>query len=187
MPDKIVPEARAEVLAVDAHLARQPHVRTTVIDGPSDLSRFLQETGEANIVHFAGHCRFDPDRPDECGLIFREGVLTSAGFSAVLDGPSRSLQQRLRDRAAVTRARRARPALDRVAGSFLAGGAVNDLGSMWPVFDDGSRRIAQVFYEQLCAGEPIGEALRQARLDAYERNDPTWAAYVLFGCPRNRC
>ena len=45
---------------------------------------------------------------------------------------------------------------------------------MWLVFDDGSRRIAQSFYEWLCAGEPIGEALRQARLDAYERGDPTW-------------
>ena len=186
VPGKIVPEARAEILAVDAHLAGQPHVRTMVIDGPSDLSRFLQETGEANIVHFAGHCWFDPDRPGECGLIFREGVLTSAGFSAVLDGLpvvfSNACETGLLSPAQGTEG----VLWTGVAASFLAGGAVNYLGSMWPVFDDGSRRIAQFFYERLCAGEPIGEALRQARLDAYERNDPTWAAYVLFGCPRNR-
>ena len=186
VPGKIVPEARAEVLAVDAHLARQPHVRTTVIDGPSDLSRFLQETGEANIVHFAGHCWFDPDRPGECGLIFREGVLTSAGFSAVLDGLPVVFSNAC-ETGLLSPAQGAEGVLwTGVAASFLAGGAVNYLGSMWPVFDDGSRRIAQFFYERLCAGEPIGEALRQARMDAYERDDPTWAAYVLFGCPRNR-
>ena len=67
----------------------------------------------------------------------------------------------------------------RPAASFLAGGVVNYLGSMWPVFDNSSRRIAQFFYERLCTGEPIGEALRQARMDAYERDDPMWAAYVL--------
>jgi len=186
VPNRIIPEARAEILAVGAHLARQPHVRTTVIDGPSDLSRFLQETGEANIVHFAGHCWFDPNRPDECGLIFREGVLTSAGLSAALYGLPVVFSNAC-ETGLLSSTQGAEGVLwTGVAASFLAGGAVNYLGSMWPVFDDGSRRIAQFFYERLCAGEPIGEALRQARLEAYERNDPTWAAYVLFGCPRNR-
>lgn len=186
VPSKIVPEARAEVLAVDAHLASQPHVRTTVIDGPSDLSRFLQETVEANIVHFAGHCWFDPGRPDECGLIFREGVLTSAGFSAVLGGLPMVFSNAC-ETGLLSPAQDAGGVLwTGVAASFLAGGAVNYLGSMWPVFDASSRLIAQFFYERLCAGEPIGEALRQARMNAYERHDSTWAAYVLFGCPRNR-
>jgi len=113
-------------------------------------------------------------------------VLTSAGFSAVLDGLPVVFSNAC-ETGLLSPAQGAEGVLwTGVAGSFLAGGAVNYLGSMWPVFDDGSRRIAQFFYERLCAGEPIGEALRQARLDAYERGDPTWAAYVLFGCPRNR-
>jgi hypothetical protein len=37
----------------------QSHVRTTLIGGPGDLSSFLQATGEANIVHLAGHCWWD--------------------------------------------------------------------------------------------------------------------------------
>lgn len=186
LPDKVVPEARAEVRAVSAHLARQPHVRTTLIDGPGDLSRFLREAGEANIVHFAGHCWFDPHRPDECGLIFRDGVLTSASFSAVLDDLPVVFSNAC-ETGLLSPAHGAEGVLwTGVAASFLAAGAVNYLGSMWPVFDESSRRVAQFFYERLCAGEPIGEALRRARLDAYERNDPTWAAYVLFGCPRNR-
>jgi CHAT domain-containing protein len=111
----------------------------------------------------AGHCWFDPDRPGECGLIFREGVLTSAGFSGVLDGLPVVFSNASETGLLSPEQGAAGVLWTGVAASFLAGGAVNYLGSMWPVFDESSRRIAQFFYERLCAGEPIGEALRQAR------------------------
>lgn len=59
--------------------------QTALIGGPSDLGGFPQATGEAKIVYLAGY-RWDEDHPDTCGLIFRERVLTSAGFPAMLDG-----------------------------------------------------------------------------------------------------
>lgn len=73
-----------------------------------------------------------------------------------------------------------------VASSFITDGAMNYLGSLWPIYDESSRRFAEIFYQQLLAGRTVGEALRQARQDAYARKDPIWAAYALFGCPRNR-
>jgi CHAT domain-containing protein len=73
-----------------------------------------------------------------------------------------------------------------VAAAFIERGAVNYLGSLWPIFDEGSRRVAEIFYRGVCRGETIGDALRDARQDAHGRHDLTWAAFVLFGCPRTR-
>lgn len=102
---------------------------------PKILSRFLREAGEANIVRFAGHW-FDPHRPDECGLIFRDGVLTSASFSAVLDDLPVVFSNAC-ETGLLSPAHGAEGVLwTGVAASFLAAGAVNYLGSMWPVLDE---------------------------------------------------
>src|SRR5262249_43349838 len=55
-----------------------------------------------------------------------------------------------------------------------------------PVFDDGSRRFAEEFYREVCAGKTVGEAVVAARADASARGDVTWAAFALFGGPRVR-
>jgi hypothetical protein len=62
----------------------------------------------------------------------------------------------------------------------------NYLGSLRAIFDESPSGFAQLFYKLLVGGHTIGEALLQARLQAYESKDLIWEAYVLFGCPRNR-
>jgi CHAT domain-containing protein len=186
VPGKPVPEARAEVQALTEHLNAQPQVRTHLVTGDRDLSEFLPASARANLIHFAGHCWFDGQRSGECGLIFREGVLTTGHLSSAFTGLPIVFTNAC-ETGLLTRADDGQGVLwTGIASAFLAAGAVNYVGSLWPVFDEGSRRIAEVFYDRLCAGEPVGEALRLARLDGFERHDPGWTAYVLFGCPRNR-
>jgi hypothetical protein len=62
------------------------------------------------------------------------------------------------------------------------------VGSLWRVSDDGALAFAERFYGRLTAGEPIGEALRQARLALRLRDpeDPTWLAYTCFADPLAR-
>ena len=146
-------------------------------------------------MHFAGHGVYDDEDPARSGLVFASGVLSSPGLlqslagtpiifsnachSGVLDAPG----------GAGTDARpdaRGQSAWTGLAASFLLNGAANYLGSLWPIYDDSSQALAGEFYELLCAGIPVGEALRRARLAIHAAGDPTWAAFVLFGCPRNR-
>ena len=73
-----------------------------------------------------------------------------------------------------------------LAAGFIHAGALNYLGSLWPILDEGSRKLAERFYALLVDGHSVGESLRRAKLQAFNERDATWAAVVLFGCPRNR-
>ena len=62
------------------------------------------------------------------------------------------------------------------------------MGTLWPVTDRAASAFAQAFYESMCQGLPIGEAMRRARQRVRERypNDPTWLAYCCFADPMAR-
>ena len=187
IPGKVLAGAQREVEALAQLLAAEPDIRTELLSGDEDLQGLLSHLGKANLVHFAGHGFYDPADPLRSGLVFRQGVLSPENLAEPLGGApiifSNACETgRLREEDGVGGTR----AWSGLAASFLALGAVNYLGSLWPVFDEGSRRVSETFYASLCEGHTVGEALRRAKLDAYERNDPTWAAFALFGCPRNR-
>jgi hypothetical protein len=43
--------------------------------------------------------------------------------------------------------------------------------------------FVQMFYGQLVAGVPIGQAVREAHLAIKAGGDPTWLAYTVFADP----
>lgn len=75
------------------------------------------------------------------------------------------------------------------AQGFLRAGAGAFLGAQWEVGDEPALAFAEVFYPALLAGEPAGEAVRQARLALRDRfpGDPAWLAYTLFANPSATC
>jgi hypothetical protein len=72
---------------------------------------------------------------------------------------------------------------------FLEAGAGAFLGPLWAVPSDQAAVFARLFYERLLGGEPIGEAVRGARLKLRELfpGDPTWLAYALYADPAAVC
>ena len=72
-----------------------------------------------------------------------------------------------------------------LASSFILGGALGLIGTLWPIFDEGAAEFASTFYESLLAGQSLGEAMRLARLRVRESrpHDVTWASFVLYGDP----
>jgi hypothetical protein len=183
VPDRMLPGAKAEADTLERLLRLQPDVESLLVRGPQDRSRFIEAALDAHLIHFAGHGHYDVTDLSRSGLVFREGSLGSGALSMPLGGMPIVF-------ANACETGRLGIGVDQgwagLASAFIARGAVNYLGSLWPVFDEGSRRVAEIFYEGVCRGETVGDALRQARMDAFARNDLTWAAFVLFGCPRTR-
>ena len=68
---------------------------------------------------------------------------------------------------------------------FLSMGAINYVGSSWPIDDQTSSEIAIRFYSDIIAGVTVGEALLNAKRKRPPSDDSTWVSLVLFGCPRN--
>jgi hypothetical protein len=73
------------------------------------------------------------------------------------------------------------------AKSFLTAGAGAFVGSSWEVRDESAKRFAEVFYQALVLGVPLGDAMIQARTEIQKKpsdpSDPTWLAYTLYGNP----
>jgi tetratricopeptide (TPR) repeat protein len=73
-----------------------------------------------------------------------------------------------------------------LANAFLLSGVKHYVGTFWEILDEPGRRFALEFYKQLLAGQPIGEAIRQARLaliKSYGEETIVWASYILYGDP----
>jgi CHAT domain-containing protein len=55
------------------------------------------------------------------------------------------------------------------------------------VRDESAKRFAEVFYQALVLGVPLGDAMIQARTEIQKKpsdpSDPTWLAYTLYGNP----
>lgn len=71
--------------------------------------------------------------------------------------------------------------------AFLATGTASLVMSLWPVEDNATNELMQLFYEGLLNGESKGEALRVAQCSLLRRTDPAyshpyfWAAFRLVG------
>ena len=185
VPDLDLPGARAEAEHVRAMLAGEARIAVTPIAGPDDRERFLASAGDAAILHFCGHGSYAHGTVADTGLVFRQGLLRpddvpSFGRAAPIVFANAC------ETGAAGEAEGLGRAWSGLAAAFIEAGALNYLGSLWPIVDSGSRELAERFYALLVEGHSVGEALRQAKLQSFSQGDATWAAVVLFGCPRNR-
>jgi len=71
---------------------------------------------------------------------------------------------------------------------LLAAGVRSVVATQWAIRDKAALRLVGEFYQGLARGRPVGEALREAKLDASRRGAPPmeWAAFVVVGDPMVR-
>jgi len=180
---EVLESARQELEAAAQALGQIPFVRTqALIDAPDDLSQAKAAASYVDLLHFAGHAgRLAPN--GQIALILTGGPLVGSDLPELLNShpivfanacSSASLEDELGE------------AARGLAADFLRRGAVNYLGNLWPVVDAAAATMAGEFYRQLCAGRTVGESLLFARRLGHASDDVSWAAMVLFGCPRNR-
>jgi len=73
-----------------------------------------------------------------------------------------------------------------LANAFLRAGVKHYVGTFWEIMDEPSSHFAHEFYERMCSGMSMGEAVKQARCNLIEKYGPDtcWASYILYGDPR---
>ncbi|GEM_PF-4487676 len=179
---------------VDLIMSRLQGVEATVWKGAEVTNLRLHQafrSGEYDVIHYSGHAFYNRETPNESGLVLADGSVFIAD----------TIQRMLRGRPLVflNACESGREAAEEeitytgsegegLALSFILGGALGFIGTLWPIFDEGAAEFAVTFYEHLLGGEMIGEAMRQARLHTRQTrpNDVTWASFILYGDPTLR-
>jgi CHAT domain-containing protein len=206
-PTEDLPGAAAEGAALTP-LLEQHDADVESLTGAAatrDRVRGLLRSGRFDVLHFAGHGYFDPDRPGESGLICAgDEVLRGIDLEGIGDLPAlvffnaceaarvrrrtaagRTAARGTAVRGADARRREARRSTRRpstsLAEAFLVGGVANFLGTHWPVSDDAALTFSTTLYPALLSGRPLGTAIRDARRAVQARGSVDWADYVHYG------
>jgi hypothetical protein len=198
-PTGDLPAARAEAEAVTERVRRLPGTTVTpLINGVSyaDVSREL-DTTRYDVLHYAGHARFDGTGHGRGGFLLDDDQLVTAE-----DLSSRRYLPTVVVANACQSARTGPGAnpfaggsqtIDLVTG-LLRAGVRGLVGSMWNVDDIAAKTFADAFYGGLLGagdgdggrGSTIGAAVARARAAVAERHgadEPAWAGYALYGSP----
>jgi CHAT domain-containing protein len=149
---------------------------------------FLQTNlPDYDLFHYAGHSDYVGEDPSQSGLLLADGKLESERLlDLARQKPLPSLVFTNACQSGRTESWRSGEHLFGLANAFLVAGVRHYIGSAIDIFDRSSAAFAQAFYDQLMQKQPIGEALRQARLKTisrYGEETLTWATYVLYGDP----
>lgn len=197
---------------VYAHNATKNRVEVVRLFGPREATRttvlrhLMLRTYD--VLHFAGHCVYDPQNPAASGWIFSNGERLSAyEFTRIDRSPAFIFSNACES--GVTPARSDKRSVELApsfAESFFARGVSNFVCTAWPVEDRAARDFALSLYAGLLGltanGEdgdvfhsstafratlplPIYAAMQQARLAiATPPSDArTWGAYQHYGNP----
>jgi hypothetical protein len=154
----------------------------------SQLQALLSEGG-VQLLHLAAHGSFDAAAPNQSRLVLQDGSLTPDDLSPSATRGLRSARPIVfMNACSVGRLGFTPTGLGGWADKWVQTGRVGAfIGTLWEVNDRLAAAFAQHFYARLFDGEPLGEALRSARLAvrALEPGNPTWLAYTLYGDPQS--
>jgi hypothetical protein len=155
--------------------------RTTIAMGREVSERMiLSLLPDAAILHFTGHG--SPGGRGPAGLDLYGGrVLTAESLRGVGRPPAVAFF----NTCSAASDESWRSPLG-IMETLMARGTRACIAPIWDVASDAATSIALSFYSHLLRGASFGQALRKARSDAAAKgdpNDPTWAAYALYGNP----
>jgi CHAT domain-containing protein/pimeloyl-ACP methyl ester carboxylesterase len=187
-PTEDLPGAAAEGAALEPLLDQRGAEieKLTGAAATRDRLRGLLRSGRFDVLHFAGHGHFDPAKPGESGLVCaRDELLRGVDLDGIGDLPALVFfnaceAARVRRRRTSPRRSTRRPSTS-LAEAFLVGGVANFLGTHWPVGDEAALMFSTHFYPGLLAGQPLGEAIRDARRAVQAGGSGDWADYVHYG------
>ena len=135
-------------------------------------------------LHFTGHGAAKDANPDRSAIIlganeeFTPEDVSGTAINVGIPGPVVFINA-----CQVGRGGMALTGIGGWARRFVQAGAGAFIGAYWSVYDDAAFAFAKEVYGRLLDGEPIGDAVREARAAVREGGDPTWLAYTVFADP----
>ena len=155
-----------------------------------------------DVLHFAGHCRFDKDDATRSGWLFSEGELITARELSRIDRVPKFVFSNACESGVTTlRPERRDPGFaPGFAEAVFLRGVSNFICTAWPVNDTAARHFAHTLYSHLLNVVPrsldassaprltMHQAMREARLAiaATAAGETTWGAYQHYGHPNHR-
>jgi len=144
-----------------------------------------------DLVHFAGHADYNPQKPRESGWRLTNGTLRArdiAGEQGMGSMPALIFSNACRS------AHNGHWAIHEgfqneifgLANAFLLSGVRHYVGTFWEIMDETSGLFSAAFYQHILSGRTMGEALRLARrevIEEYGEESIAWASYILYGDP----
>ncbi|MBI3270139.1 MAG: CHAT domain-containing protein [Planctomycetes bacterium] len=135
---------------------------------------------DIDVLHYIGHAFFDGPGRDESGLVCAGGErLTLADMSGAGTPPRLAFVNACESARVRAKGGRARPGA--FAEQFLKSGIEAYLGTFWRVGDGAAVLFASRVYRELAEGRSLDHAVRAGRRELWEKGEPDWANYVLYG------
>lgn len=160
--------------------------RCKVTEVPATFAK-LQDAfakGVYDAWHFTGHGAARDANPDLSPIILAGGEsftpesLSGAAANVGIPHPLVFINA-----CQVGRAGMALTGIGGWANRFVEAGAGAFIGAYWSVYDEAAYAFATEVYTRLLRGDPVGQAVRDARLAIRRPGDPTWLAYTVFADP----
>jgi len=160
---------------------KQGQYGTTIAMGREVSERMLLSLlPETALLHFTGHGTESAD--GAAGLELHGGK----ALSAEVFGGARHIPAVAFFNTCSTASHAAWRSPLGIMEALISRGTRACIAPVWDVASGAATSMALAFYRRLLSGDSFGEALRKARADLArdgDADDPTWAAYALYGDP----
>jgi len=162
-----------------------PELRSTITP-----TKLIESMRNYDLIHFAGHAKYNQDDPDHSGWQLSEGMIRAHDIFKMIGGSplpamvfSNACQSARTDEWEKKNYRK--EGSFGLANAFMLAGTRHYIGTFWDIIDEASSKYALQFYKNLSEGQSIGNAVRNARLDMMEddQQETCWAGYLLYGDP----
>ena len=166
---------------------------TAVAAQPTPVRALLQ-TGDFDLLHFAGHGLAEQGNIANAKLLLEGQVNMPASFSATTVEQYCHCTERERNErpmvvlnaCQIGREGYGLTGISGFAQAFLRGGVGVFVGTLWSVGDRPARLFTETLYTHLLDGMTLAQATVAARHAAQQAGDATWLAYVVYGHPHLR-
>lgn len=188
-----LPQAREEVKIIQEKL--QKYVDAFEIDilkgRDATVDKLIEKLLSRNfeIIHYAGHVEYNPDRPEESLLLLHDGGVTAKYMHSVIEYPPVLIFMNACSSAKATNIDELQyqNELTGLGNAFIASGVSAYIGALWSIHDKPAAEFAVTFYKNLAEGKCVGDALKAAKQISflkYGKQNITWASFILYGDPK---
>jgi len=154
-----------------------------------DTTYVKKNLRDYDLVHFAGHCEYNPRHPDDSGWVLNDGKFTAKDILSMAQSvplPNVVFSNACQSADIAQGLIESEEKIYGLANAFLLSGVRHYIGTLWKISDEISLSFAEEFYLHIISGRSMGEAVRRARLGLIRRyglGSFIWASYLLYGDP----